>query len=103
MNRCQRKCRMDIRKKEKVNRACLFYGGRDGGLYTPAADTYLLPSAEAVACTARSAGGRYELNVTPDELMNIRFHESRRSLGVSAAMASATPKWWQRAGVNEDT
>jgi len=26
-------------------------------LYTPAADTYLLPSAEAVACTARSAGG----------------------------------------------
>ena len=37
----------------------LFYSmeGRDGGLYTPAADTYLLPSAEAVACTARSAGG----------------------------------------------
>jgi hypothetical protein len=33
----------------------LFYGGRDGGLFTPAADTYLLPSAEAVACTARSA------------------------------------------------
>jgi len=31
--------------------------GRDGGLYTPAADARLLPSAEAVACTARSAGG----------------------------------------------
>ena len=47
----------------------LFYGGRDGGLYTPAADTYLL----------------------------LRFYESRRSLGVSAAMATATPKWRQRA------
>ena len=35
----------------------LFYGGRDGGLYTPAADARLLPSAEAVACTAHSAGG----------------------------------------------
>ena len=37
----------------------LFYSmeGRDGGLYTPAADARLLPSAEAVAYTACLAGG----------------------------------------------
>jgi hypothetical protein len=38
---CQRKCRMNIRKKE-VMELVLFYEGRDGDLYTPAADTYLL-------------------------------------------------------------
>src|SRR6266536_4970660 len=45
-----------------------------------------LPSAEAVACTARSVGGG-QLKY----LANERSHQSRRSHGGSAAMATATP------------
>jgi len=44
-------------KKEMNVELVLFYEGRDGGLYTPAADTYLLLPAEAVAYTACSVGG----------------------------------------------
>ena len=44
-------------KDERMCGACSVLCGRDRGLYTPAADPYLLPSAEAVACTAHSAGG----------------------------------------------
>ena len=64
----------------------LFYGKRDGGLYTPAADACLLPSAEAVACIARSAGGR-KLKY----LANERSHQSRRFHDGSATIATATP------------
>ena len=97
---CQRKCRMDIRKK-KMNEcgACSGQLWEDVSyLYTPAADTYLLPSAEAVVCTARSAGG-WQLKY----LANKRSHQPRRFQGVSAAIATATPNRWRRAGVNEHT
>ena len=51
------------KKMERMNvivELVLFYGGRDGGLYTPAADDCLLPPA-----TMCSAGGRYELKCHP--------------------------------------
>src|SRR5437762_6479908 len=45
-----------------------------------------LPACLPTCLPLCSAGGRCELNITPDELMNIRFYESRRSLGVSAVV-----------------
>jgi hypothetical protein len=52
---CQQKCRSS---GERLNGACsVHYEEGVSSLYTSAADTHLLPSAEAVACTARSAGG----------------------------------------------
>ena len=49
------------------------------------------------------AGGRCELNITPDELMNIRFHESRRSLDVSAVVERRWRRRPRSGGVTRKT
>src|SRR5437762_5130228 len=62
-----------------------------------------LPACLPACLPLCSAGGRCELNITPDELMNIRFHESWRSLGVSAVVERRWRRRPRSGGVTRKT